>query len=285
MGPGGIAPALGAAMFEGSALRVYRDNLSSVHPLDRETERKFAKQWIKGDQRAGDKLIEACLPFVISIALEYRRWGVPLEDIIQQGNLGLFRAAKKFNPDMGCRLATYAAYWIRAEIREYVVRAYRVVRLGTTKAERRALRAYRTTKESDPDRLAAVSGLSRERVEQLLPLLAARETSLDANTNDLPPAVERMASNDASPEEDAGAKESRARAKGAVAIALKGLTDRERLIVRERMMSDEPTTLKALGDILGVSKERVRQLEERARLKLRTELEGLREDAVELGVA
>jgi RNA polymerase sigma-32 factor len=272
-------------MFEGSALRVYRDNLSSVHPLDRETERKFAKQWIKGDQRAGDKLIEACLPFVISIALEYRRWGVPLEDIIQQGNLGLFRAAKKFNPDMGCRLATYAAYWIRAEIREYVVRAYRVVRLGTTKAERRALRAYRTTKESDPDRLAAVSGLSRERVEQLLPLLAARETSLDANTNDLPAAVERMASNDASPEEDAGAKESRARAKGAVAIALKGLTDRERLIVRERMMSDEPTTLKALGDILGVSKERVRQLEERARLKLRTELEGLREDAVELGVA
>ncbi|MGO9712785.1 MAG: RNA polymerase sigma factor RpoD/SigA [Polyangiaceae bacterium] len=272
-------------MLEGSALRVYRDSLSSVHPLEREAERKLAKRWIKGDQRAGEKLVEACLPFVISIALEYRRWGVPLEDIIQQGNLGLLRAAKKFDPDMGCRLATYAAYWIRAEIREYVVRAYRVVRLGTTKAERRALRAYRTTKESDPDRLAAVSGLSRERVEQLLPLLAARETSLDANTNDLPPAVERLASNDSSPEDDAGAKESRARAKDAVAVALKGLTDRERLIVRERMMSDEPTTLKALGDILGVSKERVRQLEERARGKLQTELEALREDAMALGVA
>jgi RNA polymerase sigma-32 factor len=274
-----------AGMLEGSALRVYRDSLSSVHPLEREAERKLAKRWIKGDQRAGEKLVEACLPFVISIALEYRRWGVPLEDIIQQGNLGLLRAAKKFDPDMGCRLATYAAYWIRAEIREYVVRAYRVVRLGTTKAERRALRAYRTTKESDPDRLAAVSGLSRERVEQLLPLLAARETSLDANTNDLPPAVERLASNDSSPEDDAGAKESRARAKDAVAVALKGLTDRERLIVRERMMSDEPTTLKALGDILGVSKERVRQLEERARGKLQTELEALREDAMALGVA
>ena len=273
------------SLFEGSALRVYRDSLTSVHPLDREAERKLAKRWIKGDQRAGVKLVEACLPFVISIALEYRRWGVPLEDIIQQGNLGLLRAAKKFDPDMGCRLATYAAYWIRAEIREYVVRAYRVVRLGTTKAERRALRAYRTTKESDPDRLAEVSGLSRERVEQLLPLLAARETSLDATTADLPPAVERLSSNDTSPEDDAGTKESRDRAKQAVAVALKGLSDRERLIVRERMMSDEPATLKALGEVLGVSKERVRQLEERARGKLRTELEALREDAMALGVA
>jgi RNA polymerase sigma-32 factor len=180
------------SMFEGAALRVYRDSLVNVHPLDRETERDLAKRWIKGDQRAGVKIVEACLPFVISIALEYRRWGVPLEDIVQQGNLGLLRAAKKFDPARECRLATYAVYWIRAEIREYVVRAYRVVRLGTTKAERRALRAYRTTKESDPESLARVSGLSVERVEQLLPLLMARETSLDANTNDLPPAIERM---------------------------------------------------------------------------------------------
>ena len=134
------------------------------------------------------------MPFVISIALEYRRWGIPLEDIVQQGNLGLLRAAKKFDPERECRLATYAAYWIRAEIREYVVRAYRVVRLGTTKAERRALRAYRTTKESDPDKLAAVSGLSREGIEQLLPLLMARESSLDANTERSPPGIDRLTS-------------------------------------------------------------------------------------------
>ena len=273
------------SMFEGGALRVYRNSLSNVHPLDREAERKLAKRWIKGDLKAGEKLVEACLPFVISIALEYRRWGVPLEDIIQQGNIGLLRAARKFDPARECRLATYAVYWIRAEIREYVVRAYRVVRLGTTKAERRALRAYRTTKESDPEKLAAVSGLSKERVEQLLPLLVARESSLDASTNDMGPAVERLVANDASPEEDAGTKESRLRAKVAVAGALKGLSEREQLIVRERMMSDEPATLQKLGDILGVSKERVRQLEERARGKLRVELESLREDAITLGVA
>jgi RNA polymerase sigma-32 factor len=267
-------------MYEGGALRVYRDSLGSVQPLDRESERKLAKRWLKGDMRAGEKLIEACLPFVISIALEYRRWGVPLE-----GNIGLLRAARKFDPARECRLATYAVYWIRAEIREYVVRAYRIVRLGTTKAERRALRAYRTTKESDPEKLAEVSGLSKERVEQLLPLLAARETSLDASTSDLGPAVDRLAANDASPEEDASTKASRARAKIAVAHALKGLSDREQLIIRERMMSDEPATLQRLGDMLGVSKERVRQLEERARGKLRSELESLREDAVALGVA
>ncbi len=273
------------SMFEGAALRVYRDSLAHVHPLDREVEKALARRWLKGDKRAGEKIIEACLPFVISIALEYRRWGVPLEDVIQQGNLGLLRAVKKFDPDRECRLATYAAYWIRAEIREYVVRAYRVVRLGTTKAERRALRAYRTTKESDPERLAQVSGLTKERVEELLPLLMARETSLDANTNDLPPIMDRYAATDATPEDDAGAKESRVRAKAAVTIALKSLSERERLIIRERMMSDEPTTLKALGDILGVSKERVRQLEERARDKLRLELESVHEDAVTLGVA
>src|SRR6202021_921426 len=172
---------------------------------DRETERALAAKWMAGDAAAGRRIIEACLPFVISIAVEYRRWGGPCEDIIQQGNLGLLRAAKKFDVAKECRLATYAAYWIRAEIREYVVRAYRVVRLGTTKAERRALRAYRTTKESDPEKLSAVSGLSKERVEQLLPMLVARETSLDATTGDMGPAVDRLAANDASPEEDADA--------------------------------------------------------------------------------
>jgi RNA polymerase sigma-32 factor len=129
----------------------------------------------------------SCLTFVLSIALEYRRWGVPFEDIVQQGNLGLLRAAKKFNPDKECRLATYAAYWIRAEIREYVVRACRV--------------------------------------------------------------------------------------------ALLGLSERERWIVRRRMMSEEPTTLQEICGLLGVSKERVRQLEERAKAKLRGALFEMREEA------
>src|SRR5580704_10894925 len=136
------------------AMRAYRQSLTDVVPLGREAERELARRWKAGDRRAGEKLVVACLPFVIAIALEYRRWGIPLEDVVQQGNLGLLRAASKFDLGKECRLATYAAYWIRAEIRDYVVHAYRVVRLGTTKAERRALRHYRRTRETDPTALA-----------------------------------------------------------------------------------------------------------------------------------
>src|SRR6202789_4662005 len=129
---------------ENFSLRAYRASVADVVPLNREDERHLAERWRAGDKAAGEQLVTACLPFVMSIALEYRRWGIPLEDIVQQGNLGLLKAADKFDIARECRLATYAAYWIRAEIRDYVVRAYRVVRLGTTKAERRALRAYRS---------------------------------------------------------------------------------------------------------------------------------------------
>jgi len=271
------------SVFDGASMRTYREDLSSCAPLSRDVERDLARRWIAGDEDAGEQIVRACLPFVVSIALEYRRWGIPLEDIVQQGNLGLLRAARKFDPAKECRLATYAAYWIRAEIREYVVRSYRVVRLGTTKGERRALRAYRTTHERDPDVLARISGLTRERVEQLLPLLAGREASLDATTSgDATPAIERLASRGPSPEDEAGTNELRDRAREAVSSALCELTERELLIVRGRMMNDEPITLQRLGEMLGVSKERVRQLEERAKDKLKGRLGGFREHAYAL---
>jgi RNA polymerase sigma-32 factor len=258
-----------ATLSTSHSLRLYRSSLSDFEPLAREDERDLTRRWRRGDKRAGERIVEACLPFVISIALEYRRWSVPLEDVIQQGNIGLLRAAEKFDPERDVRLATYAAYWIRAEIREYVVRTYRVVRLGTTKSERRALRAYRTTRETDPEKLAAMSGLSPERVSLLLPVIAAREASLDVSVDGHSGVADRLASEGPSPEDVAGVEEQRAQAKTAVRSALKTLSERERLIARERLMSEDPLTLQALGDMLGVSKERVRQLEERTRSKLR----------------
>ena len=95
-----------ASAFDGSSLRAYRQNLAGFSPLDRQTERDLARAWRAGDNGAGERIVEACLPFVIAIALEYRRWGIPLEDIVQQGNLGLLRAAKKFDPEREVRLAT-----------------------------------------------------------------------------------------------------------------------------------------------------------------------------------
>ena len=263
----------------GEDLHVYRGSLARVVPLSREVERDLARRWREGDARAGEKIVTACLPFVVSIALEYRRWGLPLEDIAQQGALGLLRAAAKFDPERDCRLATYAAYWIRAEIRDYVVRGYRVVRMGTTKAERRALRAYRATREADPVALAAVSGLTPERAEMLLPVLASHEASLDARVDDQAPMIDRLAATSPNPEDEASAAQRRGRARDAVGAALGDLTERERLIIRERIMTDDPCTLQEIGVRLGVSKERVRQLEERARAKLRARLEELRDEA------
>ena len=267
---------------EDRAMRAYRSSVAGVVPLDREAERELTRQWRAGDKRAGDKLVTACLPFVISIALEYRRWGIPLEDVVQQGNLGLLRAAAKFDLTKDCRLATYAAYWIRAEVRDYVVRSYRVVRLGTTKAERRALRAYRKTRESDPTALAAVSGMTLEKAERLLPLLEGREASLDARTDDHGALIDRLSGSLPTPEDETTARERQGRARKAVDEAMRELNDRERTIVRERLMSDDPRTLQDLGAELGVSKERVRQLEERACGKLRAKLDGsLRDEAAD----
>lgn len=250
---------------------------SHIPTLDREEERELAKRWHEGDGRAAERIVVACLPFVVAIALQYRKWGVPLEDIVQQGNVGLLRAAKKFDPEKDCRLATYAAYWIRAEIRDFVIRSFRVVRLGTTKSERRALRAFRTTRDASLDDLAALSGLTRERIEQLIPILAAKETSLSAplargGDGQDQTLLDRLTGNAPSPEEDACQSELHANAKHAVNEALTHLNARERVIVNERMLSDDPITLQALGHRLGVSKERVRQIEERAKNKLRQHL-------------
>lgn len=258
----------------------YRSELSPLVPLERSEEHELARRYAEGDAEAGARLVEACLPFVVSIALEYRRWGVPLEDIVQEGNMGLLRAAKKFDPSKETRLATYAAYWIRAEIREYVVRGYRMVRMGTTKGERKALRAFRTQPNVDIEGLAALSGLSKERVEQLWPLLSRREASLDdVSANDREPMMERLAARGPSPEEEASLSEHDARSRVVIGEALASLSEREQLIVRSRIMTEEPSTLQELGVLLGVSKERVRQLEERARAKLHGMLAGFAAEA------
>ena len=255
-----------------SSLDAYRRAISRYPQLSAEQERELARRYRAGDRRAGDRLIQACLPFVLLIAREYRCWGVPLEDIVQQGNLGLLKAAIRFDPDRECRLVTYAAYWVRAEIREHVVRGYRMVRLGTTKGERRALRAFRKTHETDPVRLAEMSGLSPAAVEQLMPLLAGRDVSVDAPSATGATVLDRIASNDATPEDRAMEGERSAQTQAEIESFLKEISGRDRTILRERWLSETPVTLQRLGERFGISKERVRQLEERAINKLRSRL-------------
>jgi RNA polymerase sigma-32 factor len=261
---------------ERASLSAYRTQLSSRTTLTPEAEHDLAIRFRAGDQEAGRKLIEACLPFVVTIALEYRRWGLPIEDIVQEGNIGLLKAAERFDPDRGCRLATYAAYWIRAEIREYVARGYRIVRLGSSKSERRALRIYRKTHEKDPEVLAELSGLTEARANELLPLLMARDVSLERSpSEDAKAPVDRLAAEGRSPEEEACLADERAQLHTALEQVVSELSPREQRIVNQRWLTEEPKTLEQLGEAFGVSKERVRQLEERAKRRMRERLEEL----------
>jgi RNA polymerase sigma-32 factor len=264
-----------ASLGSATALEAYRHSLVGVEPLSAEEERRLAKCWRAGDATAGRRLVEASLPFVITIAAEYRRWGVPLEDLIQQGNLGLLKGALRFEPERECRLITYAVYWIRAEIREYVVRGYRVVRLGGSKGERRALRAFRRTREDDPVKLGAAAGIDPKRVEALMPLFKHRDVSLDAAEPGESPGVDRLRDPGPSPEDLATTRLDNELTRSRIRDTIGQLSARERWILERRVLADTETTLEALGHKLGISKERVRQIEARALQKLREALHDL----------
>lgn len=240
-----------------------------------EIEAELIAAWKSGDRAAGNAIIVACTPFVTSIAYEYRRWGLAQDDIVQEGNIGLLKAADRFDATRGCRLVTYAAYWIRAEIRDYVVRAYRIVRLGSSKGERRALRKYRTTRERDIGELSRSSGLSEARVALLLPLLTSRDAALDVVDGGGVTPSERLAHPDPSPEEVIGGSQERSRLGRALQLAMGELCPREQHIMRARWLTEDPQTLEQVGAFLAISKERVRQLEDRAKKRMRSRIEAL----------
>ncbi len=254
----------------------YRASLSNTPSLAAEEELDLARRWRTGDPDAGHRLIEASLRFVVSVALEYRRWGAPVEDLVQQGNVGLLKAAAKFDPAKGCRLITYAGYWVRAEIRDYVVRNYRVVRLGTTRTERTAMRSFRRHGSDNPTELAEASGMPRARAEKLLPLLQHRDISLDASNDEQPPRVTGLPTDIETPESTTLRRDTVLNVRQVLDNTLPTLSDRERRIVEARLMSEDPMTLAELGSEMGVSKERVRQLEARVCAKLRALLEEFR---------
>ncbi len=240
--------------------------------LSPEDERMYVRRTQAGDSAARARLVKSCLPFVASVAVEYRRWGHPLEDIVQEGCIGLLKAIERFDPERGCRLITYAAYWIRAEIRAFVVKAYRLVRIGTSKSERRALRYYRRTRERDPEALAKVSGMTVAKAEALLPALTNRESSLDDHDGERVAPADRLHTDEASPEESVMDRDATTKRAHALREALRALPEREQNILLHRYFDDEPQTLDQLGRSLGISKERVRQLEERAMRRVRESL-------------
>jgi RNA polymerase sigma-32 factor len=253
-------------------LGLYRTRTSACAVLTADEEAELSRAWQDGDQRAGDRLIESNLRYVISIAKEYRRWGTPVDDLVQEGSIGLLKAARRFDPREQCSLRAYAAYWIRAEIRDYVVRGYRIVRLGTTRTERRALRAFRTKPVASVEELAEQSGMPEVRCRLLWPLLAQSDRSLDTAATSGVLGRDLLRDGRMDPESLTMQRESERQTRERVLSALAVLSERERRIVWARMAEDEPETLEQLGKSLGVSRERIRQLEHRAKQKLREAL-------------
>lgn len=265
--------------------------------LSREEEHDLALAWRQdGDQAALDRLSLAHMRLVIAVAAKYRNFGLSMNDLIQEGHIGLLEAAARFEPEREVRFSTYATWWIRASIQDYILRNWSIVRGGTSSTQKalffnlRRLRAKLssgTTQLSESElvsQIATTMGVKTADVEAMSARLSGPDTSLNA------PLVEGdggsadrqnfLVSSDPLPEETVGGAIDGERRRRWLESALAVLSERELRIVRERRLSEEGATLEALGEKLGISKERVRQIENRALEKLRHALLKVQPDKI-----
>lgn len=292
-----------------SALALREDNIdryvaeiSKHRLLTREAEFDLATRYRnEGDVAAAHELVVSNLRFVVKIAHEYKGYGFKLLDLIQEGNVGLMMAVKKFEPEKGYRLISYAVWWIRSQIRSYIVRSFSLVKMGTTLAQRKLFFSMRSAKSKaeqlnpgqplDRQELAKTLGVEASELSEMEMRMAARDFSLDAQLGDDSKTTHLdvladgalSAAQVVSQEDALVEREQQHLLHGKVAEAMETLNEKERYIVEQRLLSDEPLTLQEIGEHFSVSRERVRQLESRVIRKLRTAFE--KHDAGDEGVA
>ncbi len=264
-------------------LTTYLDDLRRHPVLSIEDEQVLARAYRDhGDTRAAHALVTANLRFVVKVAAGYRGYGFRLPDLIQEGNLGLLKAVTKFDPDHGIRLVTYASWWIRAYIQSYILQSWSIVKMGTTQAQRRLFFALARTRrelarsgrdEDLDDRVARRLRVLPEELQEASRRMEGRDQSIDApGPDDRGAPVDRVAAPDDLQDERLSRARESERVRRGVTDALALLDARERTIVEQRFMADDPASLQDLGARLGFSRERARQLEIRARGKLRAAL-------------
>jgi len=267
------------------ALELYLSEINRFPLLSLEEEQRLARcHRDRGDTRAAHALVTANLRFVVKVAHEYRAYGLRLADLIQEGNIGLMRAVQKFDPDKGIRLISYAVWWIRAYIQNFLLRSWSMVKVGTTQAQRKLFFSLGRTRRAlcaddgagalGPDdfrRIARRLHVKPSEVEEMEQRMDGRDVSLDAPVGDDGGAVhlDFVPSREPGADLELGEAEEKLQLRLAVAEALERLDERERFIIVKRIMSERPMTLKELGEHFGFSRERARQLEIRAKQKLR----------------
>jgi RNA polymerase sigma-32 factor len=262
--------------------------------LDAETELELAYRWRdQRDEEALHRLVTAYMRLAISMAAKFKRYGAPMNDLIQEAGLGLMKAADKFDPDRGVRFSTYAVWWIKASIQDYVMRNWSMVRTGSTSSQKSLFFNMRRV-QARLEREAAAAGesLDSHQLRQLIAtevgvpladveMMEGRLSGSDYSLNATQSAedegrewIETLEDESQQASDTVEERHDTERLREWLLVALQGLNNRERFIVTERKLRDTPRTLESLGDELGLSKERVRQLEAAAFQKMRKCLEG-----------
>jgi RNA polymerase sigma-32 factor len=279
------ARALAISLSPDGGLSRYLDEIRRFPMLSRDEEFMLAKRWQEHeDVDAAQRLVTSHLRLVAKMAMGYRGYGLPIAEVIAEGNIGLMQAVKKFDPDKGFRLATYAMWWIRAAIQEYILRSWSLVKIGTTAAQKKLFFNLRRLK-SDLDALNE-GDLTPEQVSTIAHRLAVTDEDVismnrrlggpDASLN-APMGMDGDAewmdwlSDDSPTHEVAYAEAEELDERRALLVdAMAALNDREKRIIQMRRLEEEPVTLEDLAAEYGVSRERIRQIEQRAFEKLQT---------------
>ena len=270
-----------------STLSRYISQINVFPKLSREQEAELWHRWRYGsDPRAKEDFIRSNLRHAVSIALKYRRYGLPVSELIAEGNFGLVHALSKFDPERGSLFVTYAAYWIRAYILEYIIRCWSLVGVGSGplrskfffKLRRESVRIHNLVGEGEQaDTLRATRfGVSRDQVVRHMQRLESRDLSLDLKVSDnsLSSILDTLPSPGCSQEQIYVNYQDNRRRRDIVRAALEVLDKREKFVIESRLMQDseDELSLAEIGRRLGVSRERARQLETRAKRKLRNRI-------------
>ena len=254
----------------------------SIKPLSREREFELAVKYHEtGDVEAAQEMVVSHLPFVVKVAFGYRHYMIPMQDLIQEGAIGLMKAVKRFDPYRGFRLVSFAVWWIKAYIKNFIMKNWNLVKLGTTQAQRKLFfrigdvgeHPDEETRQEHIEDLATELKVKPDDVIEVQARMKAREWSLNEMVGDEKDisGLDLLPADSPDQESQLIEKETGQALSAATDNTLKKLDERERFIVTKRYMEDSPWTLQKLGDHFGTSRERVRQLEKRALKKLKGE--------------